>query len=381
MTGELAVSAAALVTALQAAQSAAIDAVATPGAATAATLAKSMAAVDQATKAEEANHQTAEPSFPSRTRSQRPSSTRPSSSAACSGTGTACSSVPTAVLRISPDVYANVQDVLDGEFIHSRIAALGIQNLASKTASIASTTTSSSAKATSSTLDCQQKIPDGGPTGQQVSDALQANGAFDTICAAKFNGRSGNSTFKVFNHGSLNIELSRRSESVKLTHCMDGLNSIINVCILDKGDYGGKYTRGGQSYEITNTEFPANPLVPGADAGAPAATQGAPAPAQSAQASAPVVPATPPTPTQVKSNNDGSGLCPSLAGACIFAFSGYNDTFLYTARTSYPATAGDADAVNFFFPAYADNGCTAIFTCENDDAFRVGMTGRQIKDA
>ena len=156
---------------------------------------------------------------------------------------------------------------------------------------------------------------------------------------------------------------------------MDALNSIINVCILDDGDYGGVYGQDGQRYEITNTKFPANPLVPGADAGAPAASSAA------QPAVLPSVPPAPPAPTQIKSNNHGSALCPSLAGACKFAPQGYNDTFLYTARTSYPATAGDEDAINFFFPAYANNGCAAIFTCNNDDAFRVEMTGAQIKDA
>ena len=324
--------------------------------------------------------ESAKPSSRSQTEDVPTSSFPSSSSAPC----TTCSSAPVAVFTIDADEFANVQDVLDAGYIRSRLALLSIQRKPSSTkvesASASTTTTASASKRPASSLTCQQRIPADGPTGQQVSDALQANGAFETICAAEFNGRSGNSTFKVFNHGSLNIILQRASESIKLTFCMDALDSIINDCILADADYGGVYSQGGQTYEITNTIYPANPLVPGGDAGAPSVTTSQPD-VPSTPPPEPAAQPGPPTPTQIKSNNKGSGLCPFLAGACIFAYTGYKDDFLYTARTSYPATAGDAGELNFFFPEVANNGCAAIFTCDNDEAFGVGMTGAQIKAA
>ena len=189
-----------------------------------------------------------------------------------------------------------------------------------------------------------------------------------------------------FNHGFIDIELIRSSETQSLKHCNDALNSIISTCVLGSADYGGIYSQDGETYNITNTIAPANPLIPGTDTGAPSTTSALPT-----TSSVPPPPASvtttassgPPTPSQVKSNKQGSSLCLTLAGSCKSAYTLYNDTWLYTQYTSYIADPGDNmndDGVDLFFPD-AEDACAAMFTCDNYDAYSIGMLGSQIKAA
>lgn len=60
------------------------------------------------------------------------------------------------------------------------------------------------------------------------------------------------------------------------------------------------------------------------------------------------------------------------------AYQAYDDDYTYTQYTSYTISAGDYDPVNWFFSPFADDGCAAMFEC---DDYGLGMTGRQIKDA
>lgn len=91
---------------------------------------------------------------------------------------------------------------------------------------------------------------------------------------------------------------------------------------------------------------------------------------------------TPPVPSQTSSNNKGSSLCSSIGSTtCRDAYSQYNDIYLYTAYTSYILSSGAESIVNDLFPLYADDGCAAMFTCNSDAAYAVGMTGAQIKAA
>lgn len=86
----------------------------------------------------------------------------------------------------------------------------------------------------------------------------------------------------------------------------------------------------------------------------------------------------PPTPTQTSGNDKGSSLCGSLAGACKIAYTGYVDDYTYKDYTSYVASSGDADIINWLFDPFAEDGCAAMFKC---DDYTDGMTGKQIKDA
>ena len=226
---------------------------------------------------------------------------------------------------------------------------------------------------------CHQPRPNDSPNGAELLNSLTKNDQLKSICNAEFGASHGNLE-NVFNHGSIDITVERGSSSEKLTHCSKALDAIITTCIVTRGDYGGTYNQGDQHYNISNTIYPANPLVPGGDEGAPPVSSDAASPPTATTAApAPPPPApAPPTPTQIRFNKKGSGICPSIGGgACQNAYHKYNDTWLYTDKTSYTA-----DSANYFWGAGGFNdGCTAIFVCDNDAAYAVGMTGAQIKAA
>lgn len=107
-------------------------------------------------------------------------------------------------------------------------------------------------------------------------------------------------------------------------------------------------------------------------------------PSTLAAPSAPPLPSTNPVPStlsQVSSNDKGSSLCSSLsAKTCRFAYSQFNDTFLYKNRTSYIFPSGVDSISNGLFES-AGSGCTAIWNCRDEADLAAGMTGAQIKDA
>ena len=232
-------------------------------------------------------------------------------------------------------------------------------------------------------LNCQQNIPSDGPTPSEVANALTIANGIATVCAGNFDG-SGDSTHMTFNHGFIDIELIRSSDTQTLTHCNDAINSIISTCILGSADYGGIYSRDGETYNITNTIAPANPLIPGTDVGAPSTTSALPTTSSvPLPLTSPTTTASsgPPTPSQIHSNNHGSAICYTLAGSCKIAYTGYNDTWLYTQYTSYLADPDNTDGMDIMFDPLSDYGCAAMFTCDNNDAYSVGMLGSQIKAA
>ena len=131
------------------------------------------------------------------------------------------------------------------------------------------TTTTTTTTTPTPSLDCQQNIPTGGPAATDIANALQKNNQLANVCAANFTG-SGNSTHITFNHGYILFELERPSPDRPLVFCHAALDSIINVCILGSNDYGGVFYQGGEKYNVSNSKFPSNPLIPGADQGGPA---------------------------------------------------------------------------------------------------------------
>lgn len=247
----------------------------------------------------------------------------------------------------------------------SSTSSTGIQNLsATNNGSIISAT--SSATNTSPTVNCQENIPADGPPSSQIANALQSGGGTGNgiaeLCAAGTFNELGDSTHMTFDYGSLAIELIRTSPTQPLIHCNDALNAIVATCIIGSTDYGGIYSQDGETYNITNLIAPANPF-----AFPPSLT------------STTTAPTAPPTPSQIRSNNHGSALCDTLAGSCKTAFAGYKDTYLYTEYTSYLADPGDKDPTDLLFGPI--DGCAAMFACDNDAAYAVGMLGSQIKAA
>ncbi|KAH8678326.1 hypothetical protein BX600DRAFT_545929 [Xylariales sp. PMI_506] len=88
----------------------------------------------------------------------------------------------------------------------------------------------------------------------------------------------------------------------------------------------------------------------------------------------------PPAPLQTASNPDGSSLCESAISGddCKAAYSRYDENRVYTAYTSYTYTNAE-DAINIVLGA--DDGCAAIFTCDTDADYAVGMAGWAIIQA
>ncbi|KAH7165227.1 meiotically up-regulated gene family-domain-containing protein [Dactylonectria macrodidyma] len=106
----------------------------------------------------------------------------------------------------------------------------------------------------------------------------------------------------------------------------------------------------------------------------------------------PYVASAPPDSSQSSGNHDGSSICSSISkDTCLAAASRYIDDVVYHQYTSavWPDSTG-ADIANSIFPIAGpliedffdiDYGCTVIWTCDDDDAFSQGMTGKQIKDS
>lgn len=138
--------------------------------------------------------------------------------------------------------------------------------LATSSTKLKGSSTSTSVTPTG-TLNCQQNIPTNGPSPSNVAQALTQSDGIASICGAKFDG-SGDSTHMTLNVGLIDIALTRPSADRPLQFCTEAMNSIINVCILGSADYGGIWNLQGEVYNVTNMNFPNNPLIPGADDGA-----------------------------------------------------------------------------------------------------------------
>lgn len=97
-------------------------------------------------------------------------------------------------------------------------------------------------------------------------------------------------------------------------------------------------------------------------------------------------------PTQTASNKEGSSICLSISGdVCRLAAQRYQDNATYTqySSTVWPDSTGE-DILNQVFPVLGaigelwsiNFGCSVQFNCDNDQsAYAIGMTGKQIKDA
>ena len=236
----------------------------------------------------------------------------------------------------------------------------------STTSETSQTSSSSSASDTpSSTLNCQQNIATDGPSASQVAKALQDDDAFSGFCDDQ---SSESSLYQSIKHGMLEISVTRGSPDDTLEFCKQGMQEIMDTCITGSSDYGGVYTQGTETYNITNTIFPYNPLEVDVDDGAPPTPVVVPSSDSSE-------PSEPPTPSETDGNNDGSSICKTLGDTCKVAYQAFNDDFIYKDYTYYSTIEGDTSWANF---VHAGNGCKAEFKC---DDYGDGMSGKQIKKA
>ena len=116
-------------------------------------------------------------------------------------------------------------------------------------------------------VDCQQNIPTDGPAAKDIANALQKSNQLATVCATTFDG-PGDSTHATFNHGYIDLTIQRQSPDNPLAFCNDALNAIIHICILSSDHYGGVLYESGEIYNISNSIYPNNPLIPNIDQGA-----------------------------------------------------------------------------------------------------------------
>lgn len=58
------------------------------------------------------------------------------------------------------------------------------------------------------------------------------------------------------------MSVQRTDKAVPLKYCKDAFENIISQCIEGSGLWGGAYSYGGEIYNITNSNYPNNPLLP-----------------------------------------------------------------------------------------------------------------------
>ena len=90
----------------------------------------------------------------------------------------------------------------------------------------------------------------------------------------------------------------------------------------------------------------------------------------------------PPETQQISYNNDGSLACHWLSRSpnpCIDAWKQYDDNYVYHGYTSYVHERHFRNINGEVYPDWP-YGCTTIFNCDDDAAYEVGMTGKQIKN-
>ena len=89
----------------------------------------------------------------------------------------------------------------------------------------------------------------------------------------------------------------------------------------------------------------------------------------------------PPETQQDRSDSQGSLGCKWLSkefNPCPSAWGQYDDDYVYHGYTSYVYENHQRTNLGIVYPDWP-YGCTAIFDCNDDAAFELGMTGKQIK--
>ncbi|KAI9767671.1 MAG: hypothetical protein M1840_005542 [Geoglossum simile] len=171
------------------------------------------------------------------------------------------------------------------------------------------------------------------------------------------------------------------SQGEQQPECWDSTEFIINKCVKNgpntgwwSGEHADQfYQLGVRPLNGEGNKHTDKPFSPNEHLGQAPAIPPSPSPA----------PPAPPTPSQTSCNNHGSGLCPEAesVGACPVAFARYSDGYRYTSYTSYTVSfVGDTLDPGGLL-GFGNPGCAAMFTCNDDQAYAVGMTGKQIKDA
>ena len=166
----------------------------------------------------------------------------------------------------------------------------------------------------------------------------------------------------------LEISVTRGSPGDTLEFCKQGMQEIMDTCITGSSVYGGVYTQGTGTYNITNIVFPYNPLeVDVDDVLRLLRLLSLPLISLDRLSLRP--------PSETNGNNDSSLICKELSDTCKVTYQAFNDDFIYKDYTYYSTIEGDTSWVNF---SLVGNGCKAEFKC---DDYGDGMSGKHIKKA
>ncbi|KAH7083710.1 hypothetical protein FB567DRAFT_499132 [Paraphoma chrysanthemicola] len=110
------------------------------------------------------------------------------------------------------------------------------------------------------------------PTGNQIGKALTPD--LGNICATTFKTNDDQKLQITYNHWMINLSIQRMDNTKPLKHCQDAFNNIISQCIQDGNTWGGVWSLDNESYNITNSVYPANGLGPNDEGGVPIITLG-----------------------------------------------------------------------------------------------------------
>ncbi|KAF4545348.1 hypothetical protein BFW01_g9984 [Lasiodiplodia theobromae] len=113
----------------------------------------------------------------------------------------------------------------------------------------------------------QERLP-GDPCGTDIAAALTSEDRVGCFCAGNWDAGDYQQLERSTNHGSVVYSIERTDNTVPLKYCEEAFNNIIDECILDGNTWGGVFSFDGEVYNISNTVYPDNPLLP-TDQGGP----------------------------------------------------------------------------------------------------------------
>ncbi|RSL54610.1 hypothetical protein CEP54_009787 [Fusarium duplospermum] len=105
------------------------------------------------------------------------------------------------------------------------------------------------------------------PTADQIRAEITSLSWLENICRDIWQPGDDNQLEKTFEHGYLHLNAQRANSSVPLAYCMGAFGDIMAQCIEGAGLWGGFWTLDGEVYNISNSNYPHNPLLPGDDGG------------------------------------------------------------------------------------------------------------------
>ncbi|EEU42733.1 uncharacterized protein NECHADRAFT_84270 [Fusarium vanettenii 77-13-4] len=101
------------------------------------------------------------------------------------------------------------------------------------------------------------------PTADQIRAVFKTPGLLRDVCKGTWRVGDEQQLQNTFNHGCM----QRADSSKPLRRCMEAFEDIIAQCIEGAGFWGGSWGLDGELNNISNSNYPHNPLLPGDDGG------------------------------------------------------------------------------------------------------------------